>query len=492
MDKQGKVSKADICLIIEGAYPYVQGGVATWTHDLINEQKERTFSILSIMPPYEKPVAHYKLPDNVCSLKTIFLQSLPKKGSRWQRLAKQLEPFLYQYLMANFEQEFDGLLGFFQKHRSSLGRKNLIESKAAWEVFISLYKAIQPAGPFLDFFWSVVVMSRALYSILLPPMPEARLYHALSTGYSGIMLARAKKEKKVPCFLTEHGLYTTERRIEIAVSDWFGHPESLNLSFDAKKYSLRDFWLNAFLNSAKLCYSCADEIVTLFAGNKDIQVSQGADARKIHVIPNGINFERFSCSVKNAREHPPTIALIGRVVPIKDTKTFIRAVRLLKQRLPEARGLIIGPYDEQPDYYKECRTLVELLKLEQDCLFLGKVNLTDYLAVIDVNVLTSLSESQPLVLLEAGAAGIPAVATKVGSCTELIEGREDEMPPLGKGGIIVPLSNPRAVADAAFRLLTNRNLYAACGLSIKTRVETFYQKQMQHSAYRNLYTKHLG
>jgi polysaccharide biosynthesis protein PelF len=486
--------KADICLIVEGSYPFIEGGVSTWTHDLIREQHERSFHIFALMPPTEVPQFRYELPENVVGLKTIFLQNLPK-GKRifgsLKNIPKKLEAPLSAYLTGDFHKEFDVFISLFSKHRSILGRKILVESKEAWDVIVNLSQAIQPEGSFLDFFWSIMVMSRAIYSIMLPEIPDARLYHALSTGYSGMLLARAKRERQSPCLLTEHGLYTTERRIELAVSDWFGHPESLNLSFDHRKKTLRDFWLNSFLNSAKLCYAAADEIITLFEGNKEVQILHGAEPKKMLVIPNGIDYETYSQCTRTEETHPPTVALVGRVVPIKDVKTYIRAVLLLKRRLPTVRAFIIGPTDEQPDYYEECRALVEHFKLEEDCFFLGKVKLSDFLPSIDLIILTSVSESQPLVILEGGAAGVPSVATKVGSCPELIEGRQDENPPLGRGGIVVPLSNPRAVADAAFRLLTNPNLYAACSFSLKTRVETFYRKELQHASYRNLYNKYL-
>ena len=64
-------------------------------------------------------------------------------------------------------------------------------------------------------------------------------------------------------------------------------------------------------------------------------------------------------------------------------------------------------------------------------MFTGAVNIVEYLGRIHVVVLTSLSESQPLTILEAGAAGIPFVATNVGSCREVIEGRSDEQPLTG-------------------------------------------------------------
>ena len=93
-------------------------------------------------------------------------------------------------------------------------------------------------------------------------------------------------------------------------------------------------------------------------------------------------------------------------MPIKDVKTFLRAAARLRDSIPEARALILGPLDEDPGYYGQCRTLVEHLGLGETVTFTGRVNLDDYLPEIDVVVLTSLSEAQPLVILEAGAAGI--------------------------------------------------------------------------------------
>ena len=62
--------------------------------------------------------------------------------------------------------------------------------------------------------------------------------------------------------------------------------------------------------------------------------------------------------------------------------------------------------------------------------------------VIAALALTSISEAQPLVILEAGAAGVPTVATDVGACREMIEGPQSEVPPLGPGGAIVGLLIP--------------------------------------------------
>ena len=69
--------KADICLILEGTYPYVAGGVSTWTHELIRRQSHLTFHIVSILPPEGEVKQKFELPDNVVGLTNIRLQKLP-------------------------------------------------------------------------------------------------------------------------------------------------------------------------------------------------------------------------------------------------------------------------------------------------------------------------------------------------------------------------------------------------------------------------------
>jgi len=104
-----------------------------------------------------------------------------------------------------------------------------------------------------------------------------------------------------------------------------------------------------------------------------------------------------------------------------------------------------------------------------------------------VAVLTSLSESQPLTILEAGAAGIPFVATNVGSCREIIEGRSDENPPLGPGGFITPLVTPGKIADAVERLLGDSALRQTYGDNLRNRVRSTYTSERASRAYTELY-----
>jgi glycosyltransferase involved in cell wall biosynthesis len=207
------------------------------------------------------------------------------------------------------------------------------------------------------------------------------------------------------------------------------------------------------------------------------------------IIPNGVDVERYSKIKRDPTPRPPTVALIGRVVPIKDVKTYIRAADILRRSAPDVKCLMIGPYEEDPAYYEECRQMVESLGLGGTFEFTGRKKLDEVLGTIDVNVLTSISEGQPLVILEAGAAGVPSVATNVGSCAELIHGREGETPKLGPGGEVTALSNPRATAAAIRRLITDQDWHDRCSNAIRERCRAYYDQRAVEQSYGDLYAQ---
>lgn len=172
-------------------------------------------------------------------------------------------------------------------------------------------------------------------------------------------------------------------------------------------------------------------------------------------------------------------------------KTFIRAAALLREMVPDVHVLILGPTDEDLVYFRECQEMLAHLNLENTFEFSGRVKLHDYLGNVDVIALTSISEAQPLVLLEAGAAGVPSVATDVGSCREILQGRADETPNLGPGGFVTPLSNPMATAKGLADLLLNEDLRKQYGEAIRARTEKYYNKRVVDGLYRGLYQEHL-
>ena len=488
--------KADICLILEGTYPYVTGGVSGWTHGLIRDQSHLTFHLCAIVPRDGELELKYSLPNNVIGLTTIRLNDLPTGNEVSGRVARQMHQALRQPLetMTNNKPmglaELKRIVEVLATPRTAIGTELLLDHEEAWKQLVAIYESSYPDHSFLDYFWSYRAIVGGLYSVLLAPLPPANVYHALSTGYAGLMAARAKLETGKPVFVTEHGIYTNERRIEIASAEWLEASASKALTIDKPRRDLRDMWIDSINNFSRVCYEASDKVITLFTGNQRPQLEDGADLNKMQIIPNGVDIEHFS-RLAHRRQETPTIGLIGRVVPIKDVKTFIRAISLLRQTMPDLRAYIIGPTDEDRQYYAECVTLVELLGLEHTITFTGQAKVEDYLPSLDILVLTSISEAQPLVILEAGAAGIPIVATDVGACRELIEGLPDETEALGHGGIVTPLASPASTADAIFTLLSDPNRYESASTAIKERVRIHYNETIQQHAYRNLYAQYL-
>ena len=431
---------ADVCLIVEGAYPYVRGGVSSWVHDLIASQCQLRFHLLVIAAPEAELTQHYELPENVCGLTHAFVQ----------------------------------------------------QPKHAWRAFNAAYDGMCDDASYLNAFWGWRSLVAGLYSMMLAELPRARVYHAISTGYAGLLAARAAFEARRPAIVTEHGVYTNERRLEILAAPWLAIDDSASLSVDGDTNKVKRLWINTFSSYSRACYEACSHIITLFEGNHPLQVEDGASEERLSVIPNGIDLPRYAGITREpgrpeGGDRRPAIALIGRVVPIKDVKTYIRACALLVRHVPDVLCYILGPMEEDPAYAASCQALVRQLRLEASVEFTGMADLLAYFGRLDVVVLTSISESQPLVILEAGAAGVPSVATDVGSCRELIEGRRDEEPPLGVAGHVTAIGNPADTADAIARLLLDEAHRQACGEVARARVRGHYDKVMLHERYAGLY-----
>ena len=181
------------------------------------------------------------------------------------------------------------------------------------------------------------------------------------------------------------------------------------------------------------------------------------------------------------------LCLIGRVVPIKDVKTFIRAMRRVVNRMPAAEGWIAGPEDEDKAYAAECHALVRSLGLENHVRFLGFQKVEELMPKIGLTILSSISEALPLVILEGYAAGVPTVSTDVGSCRQLVEGLDDADRAIGPSGAIVNIADPQALADAAVALLADGEAWQAASRAGIARVERYYTDHMMFDRYRQVY-----
>ncbi len=483
---------SDVCIIVEGCYPYIPGGVSGWIDWLIRTQPATRFSIVTLWPRPTTQAPRYQLPDNVVSFQHLYLQDFGERPVNRHRRPADTDTFadsLANFISHGGKDELAHVMAAFKAISGTVQPQVMFNSPVAWDIVRRMYDATMPYSSFLDFFWAWRALLGGLFATLEFKLPKAQVYHTISTGYAGVLAARAAIETGRPAILTEHGIYTNERRIELLMADWVADTVEKGHALHDPRLDLRDMWIHAFEAYARTCYEACGDVVTLYEDNQRAQRVLGAREPQLSVIANGIDLERFAKIKPAADDVPPTMALIGRVVPIKDVKSFITAAHALKQRIPNARALVLGPTDEDPEYFAECERLVADLDLSGTVEFTGTVNILDHMSRIHVCVLTSLSESQPLVVLEAGAAGIPFVATNVGSCREIIEGRADERPALGAGGIVTDLVAPQQIADAVATLLGDPALRRRYGETLRTRVSQTYTSAQAVAAYTRLYNR---
>ena len=494
----------DITLILEGTYPYVQGGVSSWVHQIIKGLPELTFSLLFLggsKDNYDSMV--YELPPNVVHLETHFLMDFTKMIPPQASIGKK-KPFEEVSQLLDFfkNPEFDlenvletniiTLLG----DKEGISREEFLFSKKSWDLTRNCYNKFCADPSFIDYFWTVRTMHSPLFYLadIARRAPESRVYHSVSTGYAGFLGMLLRQYKNRNYVLTEHGIYTKERKIDLGQAEWIKETkEPFSGALESGVGYLRTLWIRFFQGIGRLTYNSADPIIALYEGNRQRQINDGANSSKTMVIPNGIDLNRYSKMRTSARRKiPPILGLIGRVVPIKDIKTFIRGIRTLCNRIPNAEGWIIGPQNEDKDYVQECLEIVKNLDLEQQVKFLGFQKVEYILPKLGLLTLTSISEALPLVILEGFAAGLPALTTDVGSCRELIEGNSPEDRALGKAGEVVSIANPDELAFAAYELLTNPDRWNAAQKAGIDRVEKYYTQTMMLDRYRDIYEMSMG
>ncbi|TFE01718.1 GT4 family glycosyltransferase PelF [Jeotgalibacillus salarius] len=463
-----------ICLIAEGSYPYVMGGVSSWIQMVMNAMPDHEFIIYAIGAEKKmKGQFKYTLPPNLIEVHEVFLDTFHDEESGVQRdykLSKE-EKVAVKSLLTNRYTDWNQLFELFSDKKID-SVSGFVSSKDLFDIIQEVCEEHYDQIPFTEFFWSVRSMMIPLLSLLKHNVPEADLYHSVATGYGGVVGAYGQYLYEKPFILTEHGIYTREREEEIIKADWI-------------KGIFKDLWIAYFYSLSMCSYKASDQVISLFNRNRHIQEEIGCDTNKISIIPNGVHPDEFLHLEGKGNDQLDhlLIGAIVRVVPIKDIKTMIQSFDIVKRSIPNTTFYIFGPYDEDPEYYRECRELVDSLGV-QDIIFTGQVAVKDYLGKMDLLVLSSISEGQPLAILEGMAAGKPFVSTDVGSCRELLYGDGDGIGPAGR---VVPVMHYEKMADAIIEIGQDEKLRRAMGGNGRKRVTRHYTKDQFISDYRQIY-----
>lgn len=465
-----------ICLLTEGSYPYVVGGVSSWCQMLIQGLPEHEFLVYSIgAESRDRGKFRYQLPDNMIGIQEEFLDDIlgqKSQGMKEEILTAPEKKVLYGLVVGDQPIRIRDLVPIFRDRRRFQSPLDIFMSSDFFQVIQQVYEEKYAYLPFTDFFWTLRSMLIPLFFLLQQELPEADVYHSVATGYCGVIGAMAAEIYQKPFLITEHGIYSREREVEIIKSDW-------------AKGDFKSVWIQYFYNLAKLSYQTADHVYTLFEHNAEIERNLGCDPEKIGIVPNGVHLEQFA-GIPELQQHdgPFTIGAVVRVVPIKDIVTLLRAFFLVKRELPDARLFIMGGLEEDPEYYALCRQTVEMLRI-QDVTFTGAVRVVEYLPKMDLLILSSISEGQPLAVLEGQAAHRPFVTTDVGCCRELIYG--DSTDTLGPAGSIVAPMDYEAMAAEIVRLGRDFDLRRRMGNIGYERVRRGYTYERFIVSYRKIY-----
>jgi glycosyltransferase involved in cell wall biosynthesis len=170
-------------------------------------------------------------------------------------------------------------------------------------------------------------------------------------------------------------------------------------------------------------------------------------------------------------EGVPLIGWIGRLDSKKRVEDFIEAAAIVHRQRPDAQFVVVGGPDAfMPNYADRLRMLADERHLNRNLRFLGdRSDIPAICAALDIFVWLSRGEGMPHVIAEAGAAGLPVIATPDNGALQQIED--------GVSGLFVPHENPQAVATAMVRLLDDKPLRRRLGGALRHTVATRYSVQ---------------
>jgi glycosyltransferase involved in cell wall biosynthesis len=474
----------EIGLITEGTYPFHLGGVAVWCDQLMRGLTKHRFHVIAIGGDgHEKPI--WATPPNCAQLEPIWLyEPNPSSPASSKRSPDADETFIQAH--ARFVDALlrpaGGLTDFIEALKtmrafalhadleaaltSNAALERLVDGWTQWQherrkernkprdldVTISLAEALAVSR----------LMARQLKP-LYAPTARVEVMHAVSNGLAALPAMAAKWAHGTPFVLTEHGVYLRERYLSYTAAEY--------------PHAMRALILNFYRLLTGAAYQMAELIVPGSHYNQRWELRGGADPKKIHTVYNGIDPTEFSIAAEDPAE--PTITWLGRVDPLKDLHTLIRAFALVRAEQPEAKLRLLGPTPAGNEaYLKSCQALVRELWLESSVHFEGRVaSALEAYHGGHVFAMTSISEGFPYTLIEAMACGCAVVATDVGGVGEAVS----------EAGVIVPPRDHAAVAHACLELLSNPGLRRKLGGAARARVLTQFTLEKCLNAYSDIY-----
>jgi glycosyltransferase involved in cell wall biosynthesis len=461
-----------IAMITEGTYPHGFGGVSVWCDQLVRGMPEHEFSLVAIAASAADEVV-WSLPGNVTSLSTIALWGSAGRRPRGQRrgLPSRIAGDLISTLLDPSDSAQDGfaevLRELFELGQSGTGGVTLASEKTV-RVLCQAWGDRWPAGgrgrpSTHDAVTALQLLDHFLRPLWHPPA-EADVVHTVANGLGILPALAAKWRHGIPVMVTEHGVYLRELYLQNRDGPYRWPVKALYLAFMRRLCTLG--------------YHTATTITPGNVYNRRWEELLGADPARIRTVYNGVDPAHFP-AVEGEPE-APTISWLGRVDPIKDLETLLRAFALVWREMPAARLRIFGsaPKGREP-YLARCRALAADLGIDGPATFEGRVdNVRDAYEAGSIVVLSSVSEGFPYSLIEAMTCGRPCVATNVGGVTEAV----------GDTGLVVPPRSPEPMAEACLALLRDPGLRHRLGAAARNRALENFTLDAAISTFDEIYS----
>ncbi|MEV0596388.1 GT4 family glycosyltransferase PelF [Nonomuraea cavernae] len=459
-----------VTFVSEGTYPFAMGGVSVWMDQLIRGMPTYRWDVVTMtVDGAERPV--WDLPDNLDQV-----ISMPLWKSDYRRsprapgpaFGQAYERFLQMVLTpavegAGSEEFLEVLKALFRyAHAGGDLAGALTTNESLTQLMDSWYWNRTDGINLADAITAGHLMGHMLRPLAEPPL-RTDLTHVAMNGLSMLVAMVAKWQYGTPIVLSEHGVYLRERYLQ-----YVNEPVS---------HAVRVLLLSFFRRLAGAAYVAADRIAPHSSYNKRWQVHNGADPDRIRIMYNGV--DPYDFPLAETEPETPTLVFMGRVDPLKDLHTLIRAFAIVRDKIPDARLSIFGGVPFGNESYKEsCAALVAELGLEDSAIFEGRVSSpVDAYHAGHVVMLTSISEGFPYTVVEAMACGRPVVCTNVGGVAEAV----------ADAGFVVPPRDHVAVADAAVRLLKDAALRRRLGAIARGRVLDRFTLRQSLDDYRGVY-----
>ncbi|MBP2320667.1 glycosyltransferase involved in cell wall biosynthesis [Kibdelosporangium banguiense] len=451
-----------IALISEGAYPFHPGGVSLWCDQLINGMPEHKFTAVALTVDGSER-STWPAPANLDRIVNLPLWGRAPEPKRTRR--RDFDE-IHQAFLESLTPPGDpdallrALRPMFEFAQTADLRKALLSNEAIdrlltmWTAPLTLRDALTVAD----------LIEHMLRPLSYPPI-EADISHLSMNGLSALVAMCSKWTYGTPILMSEHGVYLRERYLGIVN--------------EPSPHAVKVLLLSFFRALAGAAYRESDMLAPHSSYNRRWQLHNGADEQRMRTMYNGIDPADFP--PVDSEPDQPTVVFVGRIDPLKDLHTLIRAFQLVRKEIPDARLRMFGPVTPaNENYHASCVKLIAELGLTDCAVFEGRVpRQIDAYHAGHLVALTSVSEGFPFTVVESMSAGRPQVCTNVGGVCEAV----------GDAGFVVPPRDHAAVAQACVKLLKDTPLRRKLGLAARQRVLENFTLQKWNDTYRGIYTE---